>query len=118
VNEIPTIDLRPYLTEWRNDLDELRQNTLLSESSFLTFAQERGLPVRGVITGDPSEFNKRGWLIADEMDEDGTLRFHPFRLYPLHGLIKRRTAFGTIDPNQVIDGKALGETAVGWNTIA
>jgi hypothetical protein len=37
------------LRKWSQDLKVLRQNQLLSESSFLSFARDRGLAIRGVI---------------------------------------------------------------------
>lgn len=70
------------LRDWSQDLKLLRQNWLLSESSFLSFGRDRGISVRGVVSGEPSEFHKRGWLSADGR-RGGDLLFHPFRLYVL-----------------------------------
>ena len=87
-------NLRQYLLDWAEDIEGVRQNWLLSESSFLTFAHDRGIAVVGVVTGEPGEFHKNGWLPADDKDEDGGLRFHPFRLYAvqeiLRGLARKR----------------------------
>lgn len=57
-NEIP--DFAKYREEWAQDLESLRQNRLLDEGAFLTFAKDRGVPVWGVVTGDPGELYKRG----------------------------------------------------------
>jgi hypothetical protein len=57
-------DFLKYIEAWTEDLELLRQNWLLSESTFLTFARERGLNVVAGITGEPSEFLKRGWLVT------------------------------------------------------
>jgi hypothetical protein len=70
------------LRDWSQDLATLRQHWLLSESSFLSFGRDRGISVRGVVSGEPSEFHKRGWLSADGR-RGGDLLFHPFRLYVL-----------------------------------
>ena len=81
-------NLGQYVLDWAEDIEILRQNWLLSESSFLTFARDRGIAVAGVVTGEPGEFHKNGWLPADDKDEDGGLRFHPFRLYAVHETLR------------------------------
>lgn len=77
-------NLQGHLQEWSADLDILRQNQLLNEGQFISFVRERGLPIKGVVTGDPGKFHKRGWLMSDGLDYKGHLLFHPFRQYPLH----------------------------------
>src|SRR4051794_37619192 len=42
-------DFTTYLKKWSTEIAALRQNCLLSESNFLSFAQERGFPVKGVV---------------------------------------------------------------------
>lgn len=81
-------NLRRYFTDWSEEIRVFRQSALMGESQFLTFAKDRGLPVWGVVAGDPGEFFKRGWLEADETDSAGNPRFHPFRVYPLHRILK------------------------------
>jgi len=83
-------DLSKYLHRWSRDLKVLRQNSLLSEPAFLSFARDRGLGVSGAVTGDPSEFYERGWLSADGR-WDGKHQFHPFRFYVLHEVLCSRT---------------------------
>ncbi|MFH0800938.1 MAG: hypothetical protein V2A78_00930 [bacterium] len=84
--ELP--DLGPLLSEWADELGLLLQNSPLSESRFLSFAKDRGIRVSGVGTGDPGKFHKLGWLAQDGIDYDGTPLFHPFRIYPLHCILK------------------------------
>ena len=81
-------DLSSYLTDWADEFDLLRQNWLLGESQFLTFAKDRGLPVAGVNTGEPGDFSRRAWLHTDGADSDGQPRFHPFRVYPLRRILQ------------------------------
>lgn len=77
--------------EWQADLDGLLQNRLLDEADFIRFARDRGLPVRGIGTGDPGQFYERGWLQADGLDDNSAPRFHPFRLYVLHHILEARS---------------------------
>lgn len=81
-------NLRSYLDEWTEEIDLFRQNRLMDESQFLSFSRDRGLPVSGVITGDPGNFFKRDWLDADATDSNMKPRFHPFRVYPLHRILR------------------------------
>lgn len=85
-SELP--DLSAYLTRLAPDLDLLRQNSLMSESTFLSFARDLGTAVSGVVTGDPGEFHSRGWLPADGADFSGNPQFHPFRVYSLHRVLR------------------------------
>ena len=81
--------LNNCLTECSDLIVSLRQNSLMSESSFIAFARERGLRVSGSQSGDPGVFNSRGWLASDGIDYDGSPTYHPFRLYPLHEILRR-----------------------------
>ncbi len=85
-NSIP--DFRHYLADWSDELELLRQNRLLDESSFIRFASDRGIPVSGVIRGDPSDFCRRGWLNCDGSNYDGGPLFHPYRIYPLDRILE------------------------------
>ena len=76
-------NLRQYFDELNEELNSLRQNRLVDESSFIRFANERGIRACGVCTGDPGDFYKRGWLTGDGTNYDGGPLFHPFRIYPL-----------------------------------
>lgn len=53
------------------------QNDLINESKMIRFAKERGIPISGVVKGDPSKFVELGWITVD-----GDNLFHPFRIYP------------------------------------
>ena len=81
-------EFRELLSTWADDLESLRQNALLSESNFLTFTRERGVPVCGVCSGEPSDFSDRGWLPFDGLYDDGTRLYHPFRIYSLYFLLE------------------------------
>ena len=85
-NRIP--DFHQYSEEWSQDLELLRQNWLLNESAFIKFARDRGLAVRGIVTGDPSDLYKRGLLTSDGIEHNGGPLFHPFRMYPLQSLLR------------------------------
>lgn len=75
------------LTEWSDDLETVRQVKLLNEGAFLRFVKDRGLSVYGVVTGEPGEFCRRGWLPRDGSDHAGGPMFHPFRLFPIQRII-------------------------------
>jgi hypothetical protein len=61
---------------------------LLNENAFITFAHDRGLRVAGMRNGVSGDFYRRGWLTHDGVDADGNPHFHPFRIYPLHNMLK------------------------------
>lgn len=82
LNAVP--NLRKYGEDWAQDLEVLRQNMLLHEGAFIDFARDRGLGVSGVITGDPGDFHRRGWVTSDARDRRGDPLFHLFRMIPLH----------------------------------
>ena len=119
--------------QWKQDLDDLRQNSLMSESEFITFARQRGLPVWGVITGDPGEFHQKGWLRSDGSAHNGEPLFHRFRLYPLHQILDAcdlhiaRSASVHRDAavelfahllSNVPPDESIGSEAEHWNEIA
>jgi hypothetical protein len=110
-------EMRAHLEACADDLGELRQNWLMSESTFLTFAKDRGVRVVGVITGEPSEFLKRGWLTCDGSDDEGSPRFHPFRMYPLHQLVQRLRNAGWQSAQHLAasDAESVAEAARDWN---
>lgn len=107
-------EFQRYFLEWREQLESLRQNSLLSEGSLISFASNRGFPVRGVIKGDPGDFHRLGLLKEDELYE-GAPQFHPFRLYPLHRILKWRRTFGSLDP---VGGQTVIQWAKEWNAVA
>ncbi|MGA2591276.1 MAG: hypothetical protein ABSH32_15255, partial [Bryobacteraceae bacterium] len=80
--------IRQQLEKWSDDLSRLRQNRVLGESAFITFVEDRGIPVFGVVEGDPGNFYRRGWLRADGSDHEGKPLFHPFRMYPIHRILQ------------------------------
>ena len=86
----------------------LRQNWLLSESAFLSFARDRGLSVSGAVKGEPSEFHERGWLSADGR-WDREPQFHPFRLYVLHEALCSRTR---LNPPRVREWNGAADLAI------
>jgi hypothetical protein len=112
-------DFHQYIEAWAEDLELLRQNWLLSESSFLTFAKERGLTVVGVISGEPGEFHKRGWLASDATDEEGGARFHPFRVYTLHQILQRTKAVNRklAEKETESEFERIAERARDWNGV-
>jgi hypothetical protein len=106
-----------HLEAWAGDLEELRQNWLMTESTFLTFAKDRGVNVIGVITGEPAEFLRLGWLKSDGADDDGEPHFHPFRMYPLHQLVQRlrNSGWHSAQALTVSDAERVAEGARDWN---
>ncbi len=106
-------DFGPYLHECAGDLEQLRQNWLTNEGVFLGFARGCGLPVGGVIRGEPGELVKRGLLDADAAGTDGEPWFHPFRLYPLSRLLE------TLRPTwrDVLSDEELRAWARYWDSI-
>jgi hypothetical protein len=93
---------------WSRDLKALRQNWLLGESAFISFARDRGLNLAGVVKGEPGEFHHRGWLSADgRLGKD--LLFHPFRLH----VLERALAVGDhITPARAREWNSTAELAI------
>ena len=112
-------EFREYVDAWAENLEALRQNWLLSESGFLSFARDRGLPVRGVIDGEPGEFYAKGWLTNDGADHDGDPYFHPFRVYPLHKILGflRTFSFRLDVGDGAFELAMLTRFAQDWNRI-
>lgn len=102
-------DLRNYLLARTDDLSVLRQNRLLAEPRLIAFARDRGLPISGIIEGDPSEFCARGWLPSDGTDWDGGRMFHPFRIYPIHKILKACEL--SLAPSSLLQRNRVGELA-------
>jgi hypothetical protein len=80
--------LQEYRQRWAADLNELRQNGLMDEGAFLSFARDRGVSVAGVVTGEPGEYHRRGWLPGDGSNAGDKPLFHPFRFYALDRLVR------------------------------
>jgi hypothetical protein len=99
-------DLSPHIERFQDHLDVLRQNKLLTESAFLTFAKKRGIPVAGVVKGDPGEFCRYGWLSVDGGDAGDRPLFHPFRIYTLHHILRNLGSRMNISPSSFIRPKA------------
>lgn len=92
------------LQDWQEDFNLLRQNDLLDEGQFISFCKERGLPINGIVTGDPGDFHKRGWLTSDGLNYKGDVLFHPFRVYPLQQIYianKPNWLTGSLDAEQI-----------------
>jgi hypothetical protein len=109
-----TPEFREYVDAWAEDLEALRQNWLLSESGFPSFARDRGL---SVFVGEPEEFCAKGWLTNDGTDHDGGPRFHPFRIYPLHQILQSRKTWSFRSGGQegAADLARLTSFAQNWN---
>lgn len=80
-----TPDFTQFLTEWSQDLESLRQNRLMNKRDFVSFASDRGVDVW---SGDPDNLHKLDCLKSDGRDYDGEPTFHPFRMFPLHQVLK------------------------------
>jgi hypothetical protein len=78
---------QPQMIAWADHLELLRQNSLLSESKFISFVKDRGVTVHGISTGDPGILLEKGWLTSDGVDGEGRPLFHPFRIYPLRQVL-------------------------------
>lgn len=77
----------------------------MSEPQFLSFARDRGLPVSGVVHGDPGRLAQLGLLCPDGVDYDGNPLFHPFRIYPLHNTLSILTP--RIAPTASLNSESL-----------
>ena len=125
--------LRRQLEEWSATYDALWQNRLLTESEFISFSKDRGLPVFGAVDGEPGEFQKLGWLRADGHQELEDYLFHPFRIYPLHMILDccdlRIARSATLDKDSVLrlvehtlntrpPARKIAELAEVWNETA
>ncbi len=81
------MDITELVVEWSDKLTQLEQNPRIDEGALIRFAKERGIPISGSITGDPSKFNELGWLPQDGSRSDCGPLYHPFRLYTLHRIL-------------------------------
>jgi hypothetical protein len=125
-------EIRRFQADWADDLELLRQNRLFDESALLTFLKERGVPVAGVIVGEPSDLHKRGWLTGDGANEDGKPMYHPFRLFVVHQILeacklrvataaslRRDTILALVQ--HVVEGlpplEEIGNRSATWNRI-
>ena len=121
-----------YRQEWSQELEIIRQNGLMNEGSFITFTQDRGLPVFGAVTGDPGKFHRRGWLASDGSGKNGEPLFHPFRVYAMHRILKacdlkitksaslgRESAISLFKMmlSQIPSDEVLTASAAGWNEV-
>lgn len=125
-------EFKNLLEEWSQERDSIRQNNLLDESSFIKFVNERGVEAWGVISGDPGDFCKRGWLTSDgTTSSDGQL-FHPFRIFTLFktletcklnvaqsSTLRRASVLGVIEKVMATlpSDEKIGEMARHWNKI-
>jgi len=126
-------DFRQYHGDLFDELEHIQQNNLMNESEFIKFASDRGIPVSGVINGDPGDFNERGWLTNDGSSTEGAPLFHPFRLYTIHRILElcrlnisasaslKRQTFPRFLENVVKDfmptDNKIGVASVEWNRI-
>lgn len=132
-NDLGRSELQCWRQQWSGKLELLRQNDLQNESRFLSFAKDRGISVQGVTRGDPGEFHRRGWLEADALAEEAQPLFHPFRIYPLLGILRsyRRPLAVSLDSHperaatftaQMVESlpstDQLEELAPAWNEVA
>ncbi|HAE40183.1 MAG TPA: hypothetical protein DCG57_16355, partial [Candidatus Riflebacteria bacterium] len=60
----------------------------MNEAKLISFVKNIGIDISGIIKGDPSDFNQRGWLGHDETEQKDTVMFHPFRLYVIYKILE------------------------------
>ncbi|WP_373508742.1 hypothetical protein, partial [Thiocapsa sp.] len=125
--------LNELLGDWSDQLADLEQNHPIDEGGLIRFAKDRGIPISGVVTGDPSKFGELGWLPQDRKRSDGAPLFHPFRFYSLHRVLnacripvatsasldrERIGAFvGRVAREWMPGLERIGEWAVSWNRV-
>src|SRR5580693_8384778 len=51
-----------YLDRWSKDIATLRQNWLLNQSAFFSFARDRSAGLKGVLAVEPLDYYRRCWL--------------------------------------------------------
>ena len=81
------LDIDELLSAWSDDLGAVEQNHHLDEGALISFVKEHGIPITGVVTGDPGKFNELGWLPHDGTRTDGAPLYHPFRFYTIHRVL-------------------------------
>lgn len=69
--------IQTFFNECLEECTILNQVSLISETKIIKFCKDKGIPVSGVIKGDPSRFIELGWITVDSNN-----LFHPFRIYP------------------------------------
>jgi hypothetical protein len=82
--DVHEINLQALNRELSDELKNLRQNQLLNEKELIQFCKDRDIPIFGVVSGDPSKLQARGWLTTDGIDADGSCMYHPFRFFVIH----------------------------------
>lgn len=103
--------IQSFIVDNRERYSEILQNSLLDESGLIRFTRARGIAVSGVVSGDPSKFKEMGWLDSDELPNDDTVLFHPFRIYPLHLAVEScRLNIGPSSINRKTFGDFLNKT--------
>ena len=80
--------IQNFFKKHLEEYSSIRQITLMQESKIIRFAKERGVPLSGVITGDPKKFLEIDWISSDGVNEINKDLFHPFRIYPFHVAIE------------------------------
>lgn len=86
--------INDFYSAFSEERHYLRQLQPLRESQFIAFAKKRGFYLRGVITGEPTEFAEQGLLDVEKIGEDGSLYFHPFQFYSAFRLEKLKRESG------------------------
>ena len=106
-----------FLRKYSKDLVLMRQNWLLNESQFFSFAGGLGLRAFGAVAREPGVLHRLGLLSADgRLGTD--LLFHPFRIYTLHELLSGDPAVDAARAkvlNEVVDLAILLEPLY-WRT--
>jgi hypothetical protein len=81
------MEVNELLADWSDQLLNLAQNRLVDESTLIRFIKARGVPVSGVVAGDPGKFYELGWLPKDKTRSNGAPLYHPFRFYTIHRVL-------------------------------
>lgn len=89
-DELKLLDERIADTALTSKWEQLCQNALLNEHQFIKFSKDRGIAIRGIVKGDPSDFSRQGLLDADGKTRDSSPLYHPFRLFVVDHLIRDR----------------------------
>ena len=61
--------IQNFFKKHLEEYSSIRQITLMQESKIIRFAKERGVPLSGVITGDPKKFLEIDWISSDGVNE-------------------------------------------------
>jgi hypothetical protein len=119
MTEGQVVAVRQFRKEVVEQTENLRQNVLLPERGFIQFCRRCGIPVSGLLDGDPGDFFKHGWLEADGINHDGGPLFHPFRIYPLYRILQLEIAGGTSSTPaaRAFNEETIARKSAAWNTI-